>query len=185
MEIPLPDAKVELPELNSSVGSRPPINKDTSHVKRQLSKEEKKKRDLEYLEEKNVYSFLNIMLLDLFDERPSDPMDWCMAFLMRHDDIPSMEAKRNSSNVELSEDLRKWSLEWKIPFMFDDLLSDMLNENPYPAEPDRYAMAWFRWNKKSFRARHLKGRTNMRVEESPTSPGIAVTVGSTRNIKMQ
>ena len=36
-------------------------------------------------------------------------------------------------------------MEWKIPFIIEWLLTDMLNDEP--VEPDRFALSWFRWNK--------------------------------------
>eukprot|EP01062_Namystynia_karyoxenos_P041933 TRINITY_DN3059_c1_g1_i1.p1 TRINITY_DN3059_c1_g1~~TRINITY_DN3059_c1_g1_i1.p1 ORF type:complete len:210 (+),score=70.18 TRINITY_DN3059_c1_g1_i1:87-632(+) len=150
---------VEAPQLAVD-GHAPAAEKKGAggHVRRQrLTPEEKRAKGMKYLEDKGVMLFLDTMLNELMRELPEDPVDWCTAYLFRHESMTVIQARANvrrKSMPGFPEAARAWSAEWKVPFLFDDLLGDMITEEP--AEPDRYAASWFRWNKKKFMVTHHK-----------------------------
>ena len=64
----------------------------------------------------------------------------------------------------LSPSAREYSVQWKIPFIIEWLLTDMLKDEP--KEPDRFALSWFRWNKTAIRTRFFDGKNEPRRSTS-------------------
>eukprot|EP01065_Artemidia_motanka_P039435 TRINITY_DN48357_c0_g1_i1.p2 TRINITY_DN48357_c0_g1~~TRINITY_DN48357_c0_g1_i1.p2 ORF type:complete len:174 (+),score=63.48 TRINITY_DN48357_c0_g1_i1:63-584(+) len=146
----VPDAAVEAPAMDPEASCVV-----TRRVPTKQELEEKKLRAQKYLDEKRVLMFLDTMLHEMFQEMPEDPIDFGLAYLIRHESMHEIQKRapdRRKSHRGFPDEARKWSAEWKVPFLLDDLLTDMLAEEP--PEPDRFAAAWFRWNKKKFMVRH-------------------------------
>eukprot|EP00756_Hemistasia_phaeocysticola_P058213 Hpha_TRINITY_DN3483_c0_g1::TRINITY_DN3483_c0_g1_i1::g.32512::m.32512 len=150
----VPDAAVEAPEGAPVDGG----NLVSKKVETREEAAKKKQKALDYLESKQVLFFLDSMLHDLFLKMPDDPVDFCLSYLLRHDSMAEIQRQapeRRKSTAGFSDEARAWSAKWKVPFLLDDLLADIIKEEP--AEPDRFAAAWFRWNKKNFMVKHHCG----------------------------
>lgn len=151
--VPDNEAKVEAPPC--SVPGSGLVSKKAETAE---ARSKKKAQALEYLESKKVLTFLDAMLTELFLETPDDPVDFCLRYLIRHEsmaEITRRAPERRKSTAGFSQEARAWSAKWKVPFLLDDLLTDMLKDEP--EEPDRFAAAWFRWNKKPFMVKHHCG----------------------------
>ncbi|KAJ9468541.1 hypothetical protein DIPPA_30362 [Diplonema papillatum] len=160
VEIALPDCLPQLDEsqVSHSVDAerkRSSQDTATAHIRKRETAEERTEKVREYINDTQLAPFLNVMLTDLYRDLPKDPIDWCVEFLVRHEDLNAIgQREKEMQPVKPTHEIRLYSAFWKIPFLFDDLLGALLEDKP--AEPDRFAAAWFRWNRRSFLTRHFK-----------------------------
>ena len=159
IELCLPTGLPELPKEDvgrshsqdgGEQGARRPTLQ-TLHMKGEvkLSPAEKKVKNEEYLIERDVGLFLSVMLMELYDEMPDHPMQWCSQFFLRHDEMNEAQEKWQHKGVlTVTTEKRLWSASWRIPFVINELLAAILEEKP--ENPDAFAGSWFRWNSKSY-----------------------------------
>eukprot|EP01065_Artemidia_motanka_P028098 TRINITY_DN3332_c1_g1_i2.p1 TRINITY_DN3332_c1_g1~~TRINITY_DN3332_c1_g1_i2.p1 ORF type:complete len:179 (+),score=42.53 TRINITY_DN3332_c1_g1_i2:54-539(+) len=150
VDVAVPDA---LPVMEARSAAANPAPKKP---KQGLTEEEKREHAIKYFVQNKVAVFLDVMLTHMYRELPPDPIDWAIAFLVRHETLEEVVREQlGSGAADFSTQARRYAAEWKVPFLIDELLADILRSEP--KEPDRFAMTWFRWNKHSFIARHFRG----------------------------
>eukprot|EP01061_Rhynchopus_euleeides_P043916 TRINITY_DN76772_c0_g1_i1.p1 TRINITY_DN76772_c0_g1~~TRINITY_DN76772_c0_g1_i1.p1 ORF type:complete len:162 (+),score=59.44 TRINITY_DN76772_c0_g1_i1:104-589(+) len=131
-----------------------------------------KEKALQYFKKHSIAIFLDCVLTELYLEKPSDPIVWFMRFLAKHDVFDDLlQSHKEKMYCKLSSSARDYSVEWKIPFIIEWLLTDMLKDQP--TEPDRFALSWFRWNKAAIMARFFdhkieRRRTSTSLSEEQT-----------------
>eukprot|EP01060_Flectonema_neradi_P005588 TRINITY_DN13720_c0_g1_i1.p1 TRINITY_DN13720_c0_g1~~TRINITY_DN13720_c0_g1_i1.p1 ORF type:complete len:155 (+),score=29.98 TRINITY_DN13720_c0_g1_i1:54-518(+) len=146
VDIQLP---TDLPTVESNVANIPLIKKSE-----ECNDAAQQEISVQYFRDKRIAIFLDCVLTGLYLKQPSDPIDWCMQFLIMHDTFDSLvDIQRERSSQVFKKEVKAYSAKWKLPFLVDELLTDMLKERP--EEPDRFALSWFRWNKVSFFSRHF------------------------------
>lgn len=110
-----------------------------------------------FLASSGLIPLLNELLLDVYLTQPEDPIDymtkWCLRYVPSTDlTDAAIQAERNAELTKRHSEAVSYSTKFKLPQLFDELLSAMVTEKP--AEPSRFAMSWLRWHKKVFVQRH-------------------------------
>eukprot|EP00754_Rhynchopus_humris_P003712 Rhum_TRINITY_DN11934_c1_g1::Rhum_TRINITY_DN11934_c1_g1_i1::g.47726::m.47726 len=152
IELPGSDAVAAPQPDTRSAGKLDTDDHDTLHLQRRNTRTQLiRNSNMKYLEEKNVGLFLNVMLTELFHEKPDNPMAWCTQFFLRHDEISEASKDRwvhKGDTLQLTDEMRIWSAQWRLPYVIDELLAAIMESQP--EEPDSFAGSWFRWNHKAF-----------------------------------
>eukprot|EP01059_Diplonema_ambulator_P030803 TRINITY_DN5430_c0_g1_i1.p1 TRINITY_DN5430_c0_g1~~TRINITY_DN5430_c0_g1_i1.p1 ORF type:complete len:165 (+),score=22.98 TRINITY_DN5430_c0_g1_i1:64-558(+) len=158
MDLVLPDA---IPVLEA------PILEGVPRVSGDGISQRRKEKAVKYFVRNKVAVFIDTLLGALYAERPSDPIAWLMEMLVKkkayapdewsNDTSYSPERARETQHrlAQENDAIRHYATMWKIPFLMDELLCDMLLQEP--EEPEAFTLSWLRWNHASFISRHFEG----------------------------
>jgi hypothetical protein len=142
-DLPVLDAKTEAEINGANIVPDRPLEQ----------KKDLEARAREYFEQKEVVPMLNALLTDVFVQQPDDPIDHMMKFLLRHPALPDLIANSSQQDLlENSDAAVAYSNRFKLPQLFDEMLSALLEDAPDDA--GRFALTWMRWNKNGFIARN-------------------------------
>lgn len=107
-----------------------------------------------YFDERNVVPMLNALLMELFLHQPDDPVDHMLKFLLRHNTLQELSEEHATSAAkvqEYAEEAVQYANRFKLPQLFDELLSKLLDQ--MPEDVLRFAVSYLRWHKNDFIAR--------------------------------
>ena len=149
MDISVPDDLPVLDNQTQEISKKSPVVPDQSEIKKQ-----QEQRAKEYFDQKEVVPMLNALLTEVFVAQPEDPIDHMMKFLLRHPSLNELLASGTEHDLlESSDAAVAYSNRFKLPQLFDEMLSALLEDTPDDAS--RFALTWMRWNKNGFIARHV------------------------------
>eukprot|EP01064_Diplonema_japonicum_P018390 TRINITY_DN2707_c0_g4_i1.p1 TRINITY_DN2707_c0_g4~~TRINITY_DN2707_c0_g4_i1.p1 ORF type:complete len:174 (+),score=17.11 TRINITY_DN2707_c0_g4_i1:50-523(+) len=125
-----------------------------------MAGERKKQRAVEYFVRNRVAIFIDVLLGALYKARPQDPIAWLLEMLVKkrayftEDEDTDVKALNQLHLETENKAIREYASTWKIPFLIDELLCDMLLQEP--EEPETFTLSWLRWNHSSFISRHFE-----------------------------
>lgn len=110
----------------------------------------------EYFEKYDVVPMLNAILSEVYLAQPEDPIDHMLKFLLRHGTMQEIREHQESNGRSLhhvAEQAVSYSGRFKLPQLFDELLTALLVDRP--DDIVRFSLSWMRWHKNGFIARHV------------------------------
>eukprot|EP00756_Hemistasia_phaeocysticola_P063227 Hpha_TRINITY_DN670_c0_g1::TRINITY_DN670_c0_g1_i1::g.21278::m.21278 len=156
VQVTVPGSTAAVLPPTGPASGHPPPPQTVQKKRQQISEEEKREKAIRYFATKRVSNFLDALLTAMYEELPQDPFEWCVNFLTVHSTMHSIQQRQNErQGGELPADARRYAALMKIPFMMDELLADILRNEP--VDVDRHALSWFKWNKTGFLARQFQG----------------------------
>ena len=148
MELEIPSEFPTLTEAEITEISSKPLTEHES--KRDLGADAKA-----YLEGHNVIGLMNTILVDLFLKRPADPMDHILVTIVKGSSGTQLNDTSDGTNEQLhrlADAAVDYATVFKLPQLFDEMLSAMLTEKP--DDHARFVLSWLRWHKHNFCLRH-------------------------------
>jgi hypothetical protein len=132
---------------NNSISMHVDQDANKPRIKRKTKKEEA----LEYFNKFDIPDKMNALVTQLLLNKPDSPMSFCIQYMRTQGSQADGEpaAASGPADQALKAKLgdpasREYLLRHKLPWMFDDLLANILLEKP--DDPLGFCLTWIRWN---------------------------------------
>jgi hypothetical protein len=111
----------------------------------------KKEEALEYFNKFDIPDKMNALVTQLLLNKPDSPMSFCIQYMRTQAahadgeaDVAAAPADQTLKAKLGDPASREYLLKHKLPWMFDDLLANILLEKP--EDPLGFCLTWIRWN---------------------------------------
>eukprot|EP01006_Ploeotia_vitrea_P055449 TRINITY_DN67996_c0_g1_i1.p1 TRINITY_DN67996_c0_g1~~TRINITY_DN67996_c0_g1_i1.p1 ORF type:complete len:190 (+),score=18.45 TRINITY_DN67996_c0_g1_i1:73-642(+) len=148
---------------------------DSTHVDldalRSKGQHNKKEEAIQYFNKYHIPQTMNSLVTQLLLQKPEHPISFCIQFLRTASAMTSPVSSPKAGGSEqqsyhpqqeaysvdymqqlrkkiTDEDSKEYILSHKLPWLFDDLLSNLLLEKP--EDPHVFCLSWLRWNRKKY-----------------------------------